>query len=74
MGCPQLAAPGPWERLAGALAAWAGQGKSRAGPGGKEGGAGDSWAEGAGPPRERGGAEGVFLLFTSLLLSFFCSF
>jgi hypothetical protein len=48
----------------GALAAWAAQEKAELGPGEKEG------AQGAAGPgklgrRERGGAEGVFLLFIS---------
>jgi hypothetical protein len=67
MGCARLAAPGPRERLAGALAVWADQGKSRAGPGGgggRRGAQGTAWPGELGR-RERGGAEGVFLLFIS---------
>jgi hypothetical protein len=72
MGCARLAAPGPRERLAGALALWADQGKSRAGPGGKGGvrrgqlGRG-SWAAG----REEGLREFSFYLFLFLPFSLF---
>jgi hypothetical protein len=72
MGCARLAAPGPRERLAGALAVWADQGKSRAGPGGKGGvrrgqlGRG-SWAAG----REEGLREFSFYLFLFLPFSLF---
>jgi hypothetical protein len=71
MGCARLATPGPRERLAGALAAWADQGKSRAGPGRKRRGHRGQLGRGSrAAEREEELREFSFYLFLFISLSF----